>query len=518
MSASRDVYANLLRDTRGLRREQSRARDGWYARLNWERKEETLFELEMLLKGFACFGNPRNHPGVRRLDAPVAHDYRDELIIVRDALSQSVDRIRALLGQRDRAYVFSRYLEMVLPEDALRSRLIKEQLSQDTPEESLFVLRNTFGAFLEMADGTLRLGRVSHRLYFALLGMITREIGRNTYFNPLVALEFRPEFDRIRNGDVLEAMHTAGEAAHQVVAVTFLSLFRALRYIDLVDQYAAQPSTARRAYVILSVFRSDVRALTRYLAKRAPDALADSFERTLMDVHVSDLGSRHDELAAEAKGLRSMRGSLENLANVLRVEVKGTFERDIPATDDVIAADELGPQLVVASAQLRATLHHAISVLCGEIQPGRGPMLLGSQEAAQIDASERLRRDVWMFQQVLRAFLAKARSTRGDTDRWAGYASFHFVKEFLEHFRAIGYQLVRQADYARLDPFLAMLDVLRDVDLLDPDKLKAAVRECEALYRFLDDLFVQICNRRELASRNFDKRSAADTLRIYLGA
>ena len=258
----RDVYANLLRDTRGLRREQSKARDAWYERLDWENKEETLFELEMLLKGFACFGNPRNHPGVQRHEAPVAHDFREELQIVRDALSQSIDRVRQLLGHRDRAYVFSRYLETVLPEDALRSKLIKEQLSQDTPEDSLFVLRNTFGSFLELAEGMARLGRISHRQYFALLGMVTREIGRNTYFNPLVALEFRPEFDRIRTAEVLEALHTASDPAHQVVAVSFLSLFRLLRYAQLVDQYAAKPSTARRAYVILSVFRSDVRVDT----------------------------------------------------------------------------------------------------------------------------------------------------------------------------------------------------------------------------------------------------------------
>lgn len=61
----RDVYANLLRDTRALRRDQSSARDGWYASLAWEKKEDTLFELEMLLKGVTCFGNPRNHPGTQ---------------------------------------------------------------------------------------------------------------------------------------------------------------------------------------------------------------------------------------------------------------------------------------------------------------------------------------------------------------------------------------------------------------------------------------------------------------------
>lgn len=512
----RDVYANLLRDTRGLRREQSKARDAWYERLDWENKEETLFELEMLLKGFACFGNPRNHPGSQHHEAPVAHDFREELQIVRDALSQSIDRVRQLLGHRDRAYVFSRYLETVLPEDALRSKLIKEQLSQDTPEDSLFVLRNTFGSFLELAEGMSRLGRISHRQYFALLGMVTREIGRNTYFNPLVALEFRPEFDRIRTAEVLEALHTASDPAHQVVAVSFLSLFRLLRYAQLVDQYAAKPATARRAYVILSVFRSDVRALTRYLVDRAPDALADGFERNILAVPRGELKSSHAKLADRGARLIALRSTLESVSNVLRVEVRRTFERDLPAPS-ASRAVELGPLLVIATAQLRATIHHAIQRLCGELNPHAEVPVLGSQQVAHVDASERLRRDVWMFQQVLRAFLAKARASKAE-DRWANFASFRFVKEFLEHFRAIGYQLVRESDYARLDPFLRALDMLRDVDLLDPEKLQEIVEECEALYHYLEQLFQRISQRAELQQRAFDKRSAAETLKIYLGA
>src|SRR4051794_29110309 len=47
--ARRDPYADLLRDTRGLRREQAATREAWFASLPWERKEETLFELEMLM-------------------------------------------------------------------------------------------------------------------------------------------------------------------------------------------------------------------------------------------------------------------------------------------------------------------------------------------------------------------------------------------------------------------------------------------------------------------------------------
>ena len=515
----RDVYANLLRDTRNLRREQARARDAWYAGLTWERKEDTLFELEMLLKAFACFGNPRNLPGPPSRTPAVAHDFGEELLIVRDGIDQSIARVRELLGERDRAYVFSRYLESVLPEDALRTRLVKDQLAQDTPQESLFVLRNTFGAFLELATGMARAERVPHRLYFALLGTITREIGRNTYFDPLVTLEFQPELDRIRNPQVLEVLHRAPDAAHRVAALCFLSLFRALRYAQLIDSYASTPQSSRRAFLILSVLRSDLRALTRYLGQQSGEQMALAFERQLLSVPASELPFQQQDLAKEAAGLIRFRRTLESVANLLNVEVRKTFERELPSIDSGLSDAELGPQLVIGTATLRATLHHAIRLVARELAPDMADPELASPDLSRREASLRLRRDVWMFSQVLRAFLAKARAApERPADVWNGYTSFHFVREFLEHFRAIGYQLVRLSDYQRIERFVNALSALRDTDLLEPSRLKDAVEECEGFYQYLESLFAEISRRSEIADAPFDRKAAVEHLKLYLGA
>ena len=92
------------------------------------------------------------------------------------------------------------------------------------------------------------------------------------------------------------------------------------------------------------------------------------------------------------------------------------------------------------------------------------------------------------------------------------------MREFLQHFRAIGYQLVRAADYDGIERFMVALETLRDVDLLDPDRLQVVVTECEAFYVHLDALFAQVSRRKELAGHPFDKKEAAETLRLYLGA
>jgi hypothetical protein len=516
--SDRDVYANLLRDTRALRRDQATARDGWYASLAWERKEETLFELEMLLKGVTCFGNPRNHPGPPRTTADVAHDFAEELRIVRDGMSRINTLVRALLGEKERALAFTRYLETVLPEDAERGRLLQEQLTQDTPEESLLVLRNAFGAFQDLADGTLRLGRVGHRLYAALHGTVAREIGRNVFFNPLMTLEFRPEFDRIQSGEVLEALNAVrSESAHRVAALTALALFRALGYLALVDRYAQDASSTRRAYLILAVLRSDLRALTRYLARHAAGAITDGLERDLLAVHAGTLRDRRRALADEARLLARLRNTLETMAGALRVDVRKVFVLDLPGPSQGADGPSLGPALGPAVASLRASVHHAIGSLCRVLSPGRPSPQLARDLDARRAASERDRREIWMFMQILRAFLAKGQAAEALSDRWAASASMQFVRDFLGHFRAVGFPLVRSNDYERLDPLLDALDALRDVDLIEPDRLNDALVEGQRLYAFLEELFREVGARRELFNVPFDRRDASETLKIYLG-
>jgi hypothetical protein len=271
-----DAYDDLLRDTRGLRREQAQAREAWLANVPIEHKIEHLFELEILLKGLACFANPRNHPGPPRKTPVVAQDFREHATLVREALTRIVQTCRLFLAEGDRAFVFQRYLESVLPDDRARTRLVGESLAQHDPERSLFVLRHAMTNLLEVTSGLTRLPRVPFRLLYALLAVAQREIAQTTYFNPLHALEFRPEFDRITNAQMLELMRTvSGEQARRLVALTVLSLFRMLRYVTLAQNIVREPTDApKRAvaqvYLVLSVLRSDARALSGYL-RRAPD-------------------------------------------------------------------------------------------------------------------------------------------------------------------------------------------------------------------------------------------------------
>jgi hypothetical protein len=512
-----DAYTDLLRDTRGLRRDQSNAREQWLGRAAGGRREETLFELEVLLKGLACFANPRNHAGPPRRTAIVAQDYREPLVLARDAMHRIVYLCRQLLGEQERAFVFQRYLEMLLPDDTARTRLVRGG-SQDTPEESLFLLRHALTNLLEVSGGITRLARVPFRLFYAALSIAHREVSQSAFFNPLVALEFRPEFDRITNQRVLELMRQVpGEQARKLVALTFLALFRMLRYVALLEHVVREARPAGLVHLVLSVLRSDARALTDHLRKQSGQQLAESFERELFKIPAAQLAARYDELFAEAHRLVAIKATLGGIAANIRLELRRAFEHDFASPNSGATSDQLRTSVGTVAANLRPALQNAVLMLGKALGARLDEHGVFDDGAARRSLSIRLRRDVWMFCQIVRAFGAKARSTPSREDRWSGPSSLQFVREFLSYFNAMGYPLLRAADYPRVDAFISALTALQETDLLDPVRLNHAVGEAERFSVFLSDLFEQIGQRDELRGVPFDRRQAAEALKLYLG-
>jgi hypothetical protein len=525
LPGERDAYQELLRDTRGLRREQSQAREQFVSRLVAERKEDLLFELEVLLKGTACFANPRNHPGPSRRTPVVAQEYREALALAREAMGRITALCRALQFERDRAFVFQRYLETVVPDDSGRARLAHASTSQDTPEQSLFYMRHGMTNLLEVTSGVCRMPRVPFRLFYALLGVAQREISSSAYFNPLVALEFRPEFDRISNPRILELMRSVpGEHARRLVALTFLSLFRMLRYLSLLEATMREHEGVRRqagvVYVMLSVLRSDARALTAYLRHSAGRVLSEGFERDIYLVSALQMVGRYEALSADGQRLLSMRATLEGIAANLRLEMRRAFEHDFPPPHAIPNLETLRTAVSRAVRNLRPALQNGVLFLGSSLGVRLDEQGVFDDAEARLMLSERLRRDVWMFAQIVRAFAHKARASAQKTIEvsWNGVPPLQFVHEFLAYFQAMGYPLLRTADYPRVDAFMSAMSSLEETDLLEPERMERAVTECEQFYAFLMNLLQQIGKRAELEAVTFDKRAAAESLKLYLGA
>jgi hypothetical protein len=405
------------------------------ALLPQDRKEDPLSSRGSA-GGPACFANPRNHPGPPRRTPIVAQDFREPLALSREAMARVVVLCRHLAPERDRAFVFARYLETVLPDDASRSRLVSETMTQLTPEESLFFLRNSMTNLHEVAIGISRLARVPFRFFYAVLGVAKREVAQSPFFNPLTALEFRPEFDRIQNPRILELMRTVpGDASRRLVALAFLSLFRMLRYLVVLEScvHSLHEGGRRNAgviYVVMSVLRSDARALTSYLRHRAGPMLAEGYERDLLRTPAKDISGRYDGLLSQGHQLLELKATLETIGANVRLEMRRAFEHDFPPPDPAPGIDALRSSVAALVRNLRPALQNAILFLGKSLGARLEEQGVFDDDTARRLLSERLRRDVWMFARIVRAFADKAKATPAGEVRWQGVPPLQFVREF----------------------------------------------------------------------------------------
>lgn len=516
--ARRDYYAEFIEGSRWLRKEQAEARAAWFEALPWEHKERTLFRLEALLRGLVCFANPANHPGPPRGAEPVAaRDFSRELDAVRASLRAAIDLARSLSGAADGSTVFQRYVESVVAQDHARIQMARRSLNQDTPEQSLDLLAAALGDLLEVLDGLPEELPVPHRTFSAALRLAQREIHRSEFFDPLDALEFRAEFDRIRSVAVLEVMGAIeSDASRRVAALAFLALFRLLRYVELVGEEARRGGGGGALFPLLALLRSDAEALASFFSKEAATWIAEGFGRGFESCGPEEIASRWDRLGGEYRDLKALRALLASMGNQLRLELRKAYEQQLPPPDAPADIGGLAASVERATALLRSYIQNAVVMLAREFVFTLEGEAVFDDFTSNRARSERLRRDIWMFRQILRGFLEKAQGSPAAADQWAGMSTFRYVREFVSYFRSMGYQLLRYSDYARFDEFMGLVEPLRDGGVLEEAQLGNVVRACRDFNLFLEEMFGAVSRRSELAGVEFDKRDAARTLRLFL--
>jgi hypothetical protein len=271
-------------------------------------------------------------------------------------------------------------------------------------------------------------------------------------------------------------------------------------------------------YLVLSVLRSDARALSGYLRRRSGPLLAKGFDADLFRVDAAQVSTEYERLLARGHELRDVKATLEGVAANLRLEMRRAFERDFPPLDLAPTVDELRNAVQRMTLNLRPALQNAVMFLGRTLGARLDAQGVFDDDTARRVLSERLQRDVWMFAQIVRAFAQKARALKPERQNaWMGGSPLTFIREFMAYFRAMGYPLLRTSDYPRVDAFLDAMANVSDADLLDPIRLEACVDEAGRFFRFLTELFEAIGRREELAGTPFNRRAAAEALKLYLG-
>lgn len=496
-SAELDVYANWLSESQGPDDEKVKVRGKWVETLPLKEKTETLFTLDTLLKSLLCLGNPRNMPvggleqsstGMWHAESfPPNHNFKAHTQILRDVMLQSVVMIRKLLGSRDRTYTFTRYLQNVLIQDIDRAKVIKEQLDQVSPEESLALLRYAFGSYQDLAEVIVQSPEVNHKTFSALHITIAREIERNTFFCPHINLSFRPEFSRIESTELLQAIRSVPfSSLHRTVMLALLSLFHVQKLLRQLESFVSDKSPASLSYAVWAVVHSDLFSLSHFFRSSVRSYVGDQIEKELLEVPAEIVASEYTSIDAAVLFAQQMTTVLAASGHIIDLELIYIFNHILThygaGMRDPTFAEQSKQAIVRMRACVQSQIQWVTATLFQSVGSAAPASLLSSADQA-VDA-ERSAVLGWMFRYILEAFILKLRSLGDHADQW-GQARLSFMKEFARHMRTLGYPVLQRVGYPKLPSLLAWVPVLLNTETIDAKRAHALLQQCEHAFGHL---------------------------------
>lgn len=451
-------FVELVRESQAPRQELLAERARWLRALGVEGREELLFEFEVLLRGVERSFSRQAVASATEKKGKA--DLRQELLDVREALEGALGLSRRLLDpDSDQKFVFRRFVESQLTDDRQRRLLLEEELAQETPDESLGVLRQSFTALRVLCTHLLELPSVPASLFVEVGTLATREVLLNRYFRPFRPLEFRLEYDRIPSVILLEALRGLAPGARNGLAVAWLALFRVWRCLESIP-----PGMPRRSRIVFAVVRGEVSALSAWLTGPFLELAGDK--------------------KLKAAGVKVARRLLDGTGAALAAEQQSP-EDTAEALRELVEAQVL-------------TLAQAVGV---DVSEGFEAL------TSELDRAERLRRDLWVVATLARH---SAAALRGD-DLVAGDRALDGLRRCLMEFELVSHLLLRFGDMPAIEKGAALVHE----PLMPPDgraRRERMAQDCEALSQVAEATFTSVSRRAQLRAASFD-RPAAEALR-----
>jgi hypothetical protein len=374
--------------------------------------------------------------------------------------------------------VFRRYIESQLADDRQRRELFEDSIDQDTPQESLFLLRQSFESLRSILDHLLKLEVMGFNVYNDVGNLALRDIVLNRFFRPFKPLEFRIEYDRIKSVPILELLRTLTDDERRNCTVAFLGLFRLLHYLSYVnvpeedEDEEERDVIERRGRIILAIVRSETVSLASFLE--------------------SELAAKSGLKRVQAAAIKSARELTRQSEEILK---------------QLLANERSDGQAVMkAAVALTATIRKNVVLLSRTIAKAPESAMTFESLVNPAFLSERLRNDLWLFTELSRE-VAKA-LTGEETD---GDAALDKLRRFLLYFQDVSYQLLRYADYEPVDRFAAMLFEF-DRAPVGPAGRARFAEDCRLFAQIAQTTFTQVNRRAVLSGRKFDLKAAKEQL------
>lgn len=476
--SSRDFYGELIADTQVGRVSLLQERERWLRSVQVEGREELLFEFEMLLRGVERYFNLHNLP-IDPTERPVVtRVFHEELEDVREAIHQSIQIARQLLDpESDQKMLFRRYIESRLADDRQRRALLEDSIDQDTPQESLFLLRQSFESLRNILDQLLKNEVVGFNLYADVGNLALREIVLNRFFRPFRPLEFRIEYDRIKSVPILELLRSLEESERPRCTVAFLALFRLLHYLSYVstpeegdddeDSDIEAQAALRRSRIILALVRSETHSLSHFLES---DVAANSQLKRIQAAAVK----AGRELNRQSQAIVKSLGDVE--------------DREAPVKAAVALTQSVRKQVILLARTIARVPEAAMS-----FESLVNPAIL----------ADRLRVDLW----VLFALSREVADSLVKDDERKRAEELAALRKFLQYFQDVSYQLLRYADFEPFDRFSALLFEFDRA----PAGLASRTRfseDCKHFSNVAEATWAQVNRRAVLSGRRFDQKAA----------
>lgn len=469
LKIARDFYSELMKDTQAKSAAYLAERERWLRSVNVDGREELLFELEMILRGVERYFNLHNLP-IDAQEPVVGRDFREELLDVKDALEHAIRLARQLLDpDSDQKMVFRKYVESQLADDRARRELLEDALDQDSPQESLFLLRQGFDAVRTVIDHLTQLPSCPFPLYTDIGNLLLREVVLNRYFRPFRPLEFRIEYDRIKSVPILQALTQQPDRDRRLFTVAFLSLFRGLHHLSYAG-LETEEAPPRRTRVVLALVRSELVSLVGYLKT---------------------------ELAAKAGKKRHQGAALKAARELTRESAR--------IAKKLAEAANAGPALQVAAVEFTELVRKQIVLLAGVLDPELAGASF-SQLVSRSEMARRLRRDLWVF-----SALCREAESALKTNLELSEVALATLRRYLTFFHEVSYQLLRYGDYEAVDRFAALL---LEIEHAPPGPVarQRLAEDCRMFSAVAETTFAAVNRRSTLAGKSFDLAEAESLL------
>jgi hypothetical protein len=433
-ATGRNAYAELLRDTRGMKREQQQARDAWFAALSVDRQGRDPLRAGGLAQGARLLRQPAQPPGIalRAADDRIARFSRSSPASARRR-ARAIVQLVAIPARRAR----SRLRVPALPRDRAPGR----RRAHEAPP--IFALGS--GDAGGEPDRDAPRAHEPHR-------------GDERPAASCSASTFRLFYAMARDGDARDRRRARSSTRSRRSSSAPSSIAsRSAQVLELIQGVTGRAGApARRAHVPLAVPDAEVPApprqsiaLDHWPTGASAAAPTSSCRRAAQRTRApcpnylrrrSGSAARGELRARPVEGPRARRAIAAALRRAarrgepphrdqgrahrpranLKLEMRRTFEHDLPPAD--AGTQRARPARPTPRGHQAASAPRSRTRSCSSASRSAPRSKTGKvfdDQAARRATSERLRRDVWMFAQIVRAFASKARHADPDGRQWS---------------------------------------------------------------------------------------------------